>query len=454
MQSIFARKVRLLDGWAENVRICVNPEGMIASLETGSTAEPGDAEASVLIPALANLHSHAFQRAMAGRAEARQGAHDSFWTWRTLMYALATRMDAEGLTAIAAQLYMELLKGGYGAVAEFHYLHNQVAGREETLALSTALIEAAQRTGIGLTLLPVLYQVAGFGADAPLPDQARFCHNTDEYLALLKTLSPPLRAAGHGLGIAFHSLRAVRPESFEPVLDWRSAHLPGSPVHIHIAEQTKEVSDCVEARGLRPVEWLLENCPVDTNWCLVHATHLTAGELERAARTGAIAGLCPTTEANLGDGFFDLTPWLSCGGRFGVGSDSQVSTSAVEELRLLEYGARLRERRRLIAAREDEPSTGAALWLGAAAGGAAALGAGSGLIEVGARADVIGLEEDHPALYGAKDDGIFDSLLFGPSHGAIRQVFARGHLVIQDGHHAQETQISADYRAALGRLMD
>lgn len=398
MTSLFAKKARLESGWARDVRVDIDADGVISAVTMESVCTSDQPSTDLLIPAMPNLHSHAFQRAMAGLAEVRGSTNDSFWTWRKLMYDLANRITPEDLEAIASQLYMELLKGGTSSIAEFHYIHrNAPNGKSQSLEMAEALMHAATKTGMRLTLLPVLYQVSGFGENEPQPEQQSFCHNTDQFISLLESLEIiAARNPNTQIGIAFHSLRAVAPEAMSNVLAWRKENHPSWPVHIHIAEQTKEVADCETTYGKRPVEWLLDSFEVDEHWCLVHATHMSAQELETLARTGAVAGICPTTEANLGDGFFDFTPWLAAGGRYGIGSDSNISTRACEELRWLDYGARLRERRRLIAANETTPNAGAALWMAAASGGAQALGIKAGCIAPGYRADFLGLDGQAP----------------------------------------------------------
>ncbi|MCC7330687.1 MAG: formimidoylglutamate deiminase, partial [Gammaproteobacteria bacterium] len=327
------------------------------------------------LPGMPNVHSHAFQRALAGCTEWAGPGADSFWSWRERMYALARQLAPADIEAIATWLYVEMLEAGYTSVCEFHYLHHQPDGRPyaDPAATSRALIRAAAAAGIRLTLLPVLYQQGGFGGRPPGPAQRAFVHALPGYFALLEALrggqGPLLR-----VGIALHSLRAVAPGALDEVLAWRAATDPQCPVHIHVAEQPREVAECQAWSGRRPVEWLLERGVVDAHWCLVHATHMTGGEARALAQSGAVAGLCPTTEANLGDGLFPLAEFLAAGGRIGIGSDSHVSVSPVEELRWLEYGQRLATGRRNVAATAAEPHCGARLFRAAVAGGARALG--------------------------------------------------------------------------------
>lgn len=456
MTTLFANRALLPTGFMDNVRITIATDGEIARVESGLTPAPGDALADTLIPGIPNLHSHSFQRATAGLAEQTTGGSDTFWTWRTLMYELANKLRPVDVLAIASQLYMELLKSGYTSVAEFHYIHGITDGNaRQDLEMSEAILEAARQTGIGLTLLPVLYEVSGFGASAPHPDQMTFRHTPQAFTELVEKLQQKTKGETNiGLGMAFHSLRAVKPESLAEIASWATRAMPDRPVHIHIAEQEREVAECLEKLGARPVEWLLGNANVDRNWCLIHATHMTAEEIESVAKSGAVAGLCPTTEANLGDGFFDLPRWLEGGGPLGVGSDANLSTSPVEELRLLEYGSRLRERRRLVATSPEHPGTGAFLWSAAAKGGAQALGRKSGAIEIGNRADFLNLDANHPALCASSGEDILSALVFGPSQGAIRDVYVAGRRVIEDGRHDQEVQISALYRKAVRSLLE
>jgi formimidoylglutamate deiminase len=387
----------LFDGaqWMRDARVDVGDDGRVASVAPWSRDAEADASVTtstldgVVVPALPNLHGHAFQRGFAGRAEQR-GAHepDSFWAWRTRMYAAAAALEPDRLFATATALYRELRAAGFGSVAEFHYVHHAADGRpyDDPLAMTDALVAAADAAGIRLCLLPVLYQRRGFDDARPLDEQRRFVLDTDAYLRLLESLQPKLRGTHHRAGIAFHSLRAVPLEAIRDVIEFRKAWDATAPVHVHVAEQPAEVEACLAAHRRRPVELLLESFEVDAAWCLVHATHTTPDEVRGLASAGAVAGLCPTTEANLGDGLFDLPALLVAQGHFGVGTDSHVSVCPFEELRWLEYGQRLRTGRRLIA---DGPTchVGTNLWSRAATGGARALGLEVGRIEPGAAAD-------------------------------------------------------------------
>ncbi|HJP99250.1 MAG TPA: formimidoylglutamate deiminase [Rhodanobacteraceae bacterium] len=405
--------------------------------------------ARFVLPGMPNLHSHAFQRAMAGLAERRGPGDDSFWSWRETMYAFASRIDPEQLQAIAAQLYVEMLKAGYTHVCEFHYLHHAPDGESyaDPAAMSLAVIEAARETGIGLTLLPVLYMTGGFDGRNLSGRQRRFGLSVEHYLRLVESLavreSPMLR-----VGVALHSLRAVPETALREVLD--SPVASERAIHIHIAEQIGEVQDCLGVRGARPVQWLFDHAQVDARWCLVHATHLDDAEMRAIAQSGAVAGLCPTTEANLGDGLFPLASHLDAGGAIGIGSDSHISVSPVEELRWLEYGQRLATRRRNIAARRPGDSVGQALWDRALRGGwqAAALKSEK---EPG-RDSLIVLDDASPLLAARSETDAVDSFLFAGNTPLVRDVLAGGKWVVRNFRHRDEDAIAARYRAVVERL--
>lgn len=441
----------LPSGWADDVVVEVDADGGIVATAAGT---PGTGLPSIgrwVVPGMPNLHSHAFQRAMAGMAERGHAGDDDFWTWREAMYAVAERLSPDSLRAIAAQLYAELLRTGYTAVCEFHYVHHRPEGAPyaPASAMSDALREAAREAGMGLTLLPTLYQVGGFDGRPLAPRQARFAHAVDGFLDLVSTLRAT-EDADTRIGVAIHSLRAVPPDSLAALL---GAGVAGTgPVHIHVAEQLGEVDDCLRERGARPVDWLLDHAAVDPRWCLVHATHLAAGERERLARSGAIAGLCPTTEANLGDGLFALPEWLALGGSFGIGSDSHVCVSVAEELRWLEYGQRLRLLRRNVAAPKGGGSTAQALWLGACVGGAQACGRPVGAIAPGYRADLVVLDHDAPLFEGRGPERALDALVFGGGRGGVRDVFAGGHRVVAEGRHRDAERITTRWRAVMREL--
>jgi formimidoylglutamate deiminase len=396
------------------------------------------------VPGIPNLHSHAFQRAMAGLAERQTNPEDSFWTWRETMYRFAARFDPDTLHAVAAQLYAEMLEAGYTTVCEFHYLHHAPDGRPDAdpAAMSRALIAAARETGIRLTLLPVLYMTGGFDGRPLSERQRRFGHDIDAYLRLFDTLHREQDDALR-IGCAFHSLRAVPPDAMRDVV----AALPReAPMHIHIAEQVGEVQDCVALRSARPVEWLLANAPVDARWTLVHATHLTDGETRGIARSGATVAICPTTEANLGDGLFPLRAYLEAGGAFGIGSDSQISVSPVEELRWLEYGQRLLTRHRNIAVGVQSNSVGETLLHGALASGTQATGQG-------ADRDWLVLDDAAPQFAGAQPADAVDRWIFSGNRNLVRDVHVAGQRVVIDGRHRDRDTISACYRVAMRTLL-
>ncbi|MEN1960292.1 formimidoylglutamate deiminase [Luteimonas sp. MJ246] len=395
------------------------------------------------LPVIANLHSHAFQRAMAGLAERQTHPEDSFWTWRETMYRMAARFDPDSLYAVACQLYVEMLEAGYGSVCEFHYLHHAPDGRPyaDPAAMSQALVAAARDTGIRLTLLPVLYMTGGFDGRALGARQKRFGHDVDGYLRLFETL----HAQSDDLlrvGCALHSLRAVPPDAMRAVL----AALPADArIHIHIAEQVGEVQDCVAIRDLRPVEWLLQNADVDARWTLVHATHLNDWEVAGIAKSGATVAICPTTEANLGDGLFRLRDYLDAGGAWGIGSDSHISVSPVEELRWLEYGQRLVKRRRNIAVGGASPSVGEALLRGAYASATNA----TGFVATG---DMLVLDAEAPLLAAATAGDVADRWLFSGNRPCVREMHVAGRQVVADGRHADRDAVLAHYRTALAKL--
>uniref|UniRef100_UPI003873971E formimidoylglutamate deiminase n=1 Tax=Azospirillum canadense TaxID=403962 RepID=UPI003873971E len=455
--GLFCDRVLLPDGWAANVALRFDGRGTLTAVERDAEAGDLPRASGPVIPGMPNLHSHAFQRAMAGLAERAGPSEDSFWTWREAMYGFVRRLTPEAAEAVAALLYMEMAKQGYTAVAEFHYLHHDRDGRPyaDRAEMSRRVLAAADTAGIGLTHLPVLYAHSGFGGKPPSDGQKRFINDVDGLLSIVAAMRDAMGdAAGRRVGLALHSLRAVTPEEMRDALAGLESIAPGAPIHIHIAEQTGEVDDCVAWSGKRPVEWLLDNTAVGPRWCLVHATHLTPEETDRLAESGAIAGLCPTTEANLGDGLFPAGPFLAKGGRFGVGSDSHISVSAAEELRVLEYGQRLVQRRRNVLRVGEGSSIGGGLYRAAVAGGAQALGqpvAGGG-IRVGQPADLVVLDADNPKLLSRDEDSLLDAYVFASDGHAVRDVVAAGRTVVRDGRHVREDAIVAAYRRAITGL--
>ena len=445
---LHANRALLPHGWSDDVRITITA-GRISAIAMGAAPAPDDERHAVVLPGLGNLHSHAFQRGMAGLAERRGAGDDSFWTWREVMYRFLERMGPDDLVAIAALAYAEMLETGFTRVGEFHYLHHDPAGRpyDQPAAMSAAIVEAAAQTGIALTLLPVFYAHGGFGAIAPNAGQRRFINDLDGFVTLRSDAARALTALPDAvLGVAPHSLRAATPDQIIAL----DAMADTAPIHIHIAEQMREVDDCLAWSGMRPVEWLLHHAPVDARWCLVHATHMTPEETRALAASGATAGLCPITEANLGDGLF---PALDYTGAWGVGSDSNVLIDASEELRLFEYGQRLVHRGRNLRAPSAGASTGAALFARSLAGGAAALGAPSGLA-VGHSADLVSLDADHPCLIGRSGDALIDGWLFAGGRGVIDCVWRHGAKVVSQGRHHARDAIVRRYRATLCGLLE
>ncbi|HEX6110922.1 MAG TPA: formimidoylglutamate deiminase [Geminicoccaceae bacterium] len=455
MTVLWAETALLPEGFADAVRLEIDQHGDFAAVQVG--AEPAGTErvAGVVLPGIPNLHSHAFQRAMAGLAERLEPGEASFWSWRTLMYRFLERIGPDELRRVASQLYVEMLEAGYTAVGEFHYLHHQIDGRPyaDPAELSWAVLEAQRASGIGLTLLPVLYMAGGFGGRPPEVAQRRFANELDSFAVLVDRLKPGFtKDPDLLLGIAPHSLRAVPDEALRNVMVLADAIDAGAPIHIHVAEQAREVRDCLEWCGARPVRHLFDAAPVGPRWCLIHATHMDDSETELLARSGAVAGLCPTTEANLGDGLFDLGGYLTAGGVFGIGSDSHVSISPIEELRWLEYGQRLGTLRRLIAASEEQPHCGARLWREALAGGAQALGRKVGRLAPGHRADLIRIDDRHPILAGRRNEALLDTLVFSGNAKLVRDVMVGGSWVVRDGRHRRRDEIAEAYRAAVARF--
>lgn len=450
MTRVWFKSALLSDGWARDVTIDID-NGIIAGITTGSDPASATERHEVALPGLPNLHSHAFQRAMAGLAEVRGPTGDSFWTWRDVMYRIVDRMDPDDVEAIAAQAYVEMLEAGFTRVGEFHYLHHDRDGRHyaDIGELAARIASAASATGIALTLLPVFYAHGGFGGQAPTHGQRRFINDVNSFGQLIESSSKAISTLPDAvLGIAPHSLRAATAEEITEILPLAK----GGPVHIHVAEQTKEVDDCVAWIGRRPVERLFDTAPVDARWCLIHATHMTDAETVQLARSGAVAGLCPITEANLGDGIFPAQRFVEAGGRYGVGSDSNVLIDAAEELRLLEYSQRLSLRARNVMAMSEGRSTGRALFDAALAGGAQALQGLAGLA-VGASADIVSLDADHPALETRAGDTLLDAWVFAGARGAIDCVWRRGEKLVEAGRHRARDPIQRRYRTVLEKMV-
>jgi formimidoylglutamate deiminase len=438
MKAYFTSDALLPQGWARDVCIEVDDGGAISRV---SLVRKGEKLAGPVLPGMANVHSHAFQRAMAGLTEMRGPGPDDFWTWRELMYRFVQRVTARQARAIATHLYIEMLSRGYTAVGEFHYVHHPAA-------MLTSHLEAAREAGIAITLLPSLYMWSGFGQRPLQPRQKRFASDVSQLLRTFQKLhrqsSPDANA-----GVAPHSLRAVDPGALKELV----AAVPAdSPIHIHAAEQTREVDECKAALGKRPVEWLLTQMPVDKRWCVVHATHMTDEETRALAASGAVAGLCPSTEGNLGDGIFPLAEYRASNGRYGIGGDSHVSRDPAEELRLLEYFQRVSARKRNVVASTKSPSVGTTLWLEAASGGAQALGRRMGAIAPGMRADLVVLDPQHVDLQGRSGDAIANALVFAGGNGMVRDVMVAGRWVVRGKRHAKARTAASRYKQAFKDL--
>jgi formimidoylglutamate deiminase len=435
------------EGWQPDVTVTVGTGGMI---EAVTEAAGGERVSGIAVPAMPNVHSHAHQRFMLGLAERAGPGADSFWTWREAMYGFALRLSPDDLEAVAAQLYVEMLKAGFSVVGEFQYLHHQPDGTpyDEPAEMSLRCLAAAEQAGIAITILPTLYAFGGFGGRPPVEGQRRFINDAERFLKIVSHLSiqeGPLTR----VGISPHSLRAVTPSLLRDVM----AALPAeAPIHIHVAEQMKEVDDCLAAFGLRPVEMLLREFDLSGRWTAIHATHMTAAETEALARSGAIGGLCPTTEANLGDGTFPAVDWMRHGGAIAIGSDSHITVSPAEDLRMLEYSQRLRDRTRNALAAGPGQSTGRTLYEAALKGGARSMRHPAGAIAPGYRCDVTVLDAGHPLLAGRSGDAVLDTWIFSGGNALVKDVFVAGRHVVKDRHHIHEETIAENFRAALRRL--
>ena len=451
MTTIFATRALLPDGWHSDVRISFSG-CHIDRVDVNVPTQVGDEKHAILLPGMPNLHSHAFQRGMAGLAERRGPSTDSFWSWREVMYSFALTMTPDQMTAVAAQVYVEMLEAGFTRVGEFHYLHHAEDGRPyaDSAEMAVRIAEAANQTGIGLTLLPVFYAHSGFGGMKPHEGQRRFINDLDSYCRLLEgAVHAVAQLDGAIVGIAPHSLRAATLDEIKELL----SITPKGPVHIHIAEQMKEVEDCLQWSRKRPVEWLLDSLQIDERWCLIHATHMTTDETLALARSGAIAGLCPITEANLGDGTFPAELYLHNGGRFGIGSDSNVLIGVADELRQLEYSQRLQHKSRNILA-DSGQSNGRSIFEGAIKGGAKALGLTKAGLTVGADADFVSLNVHHVSLAGRSYDHILDSFVFNAGQSLIDCVWSRGHQCVSGGKHFKRDRIAAQFKFYMQQFQD
>jgi formiminoglutamate deiminase len=451
MVSLWFESALLDAGWTDGVRFAI-ADGRIARIESGVAPTSEDERHALGLPGVPNVHSHAFQRAMAGLTESAGAGADSFWTWRNLVYRFVERLTPEDLEAISAFAFAEMLEAGFTRVGEFHYLHHDRDGTPygNLGELAARIAAGAQESGIGLTLLPVFYAHSNFGGLPPSASQRRFINDIDGFTRLLEASRRAVRGLdGARVGVAPHSLRAVNAAELTALVTLA----PTAPVHLHIAEQIKEVNDCIGWCGRRPVDWLLDHQPVDARWCLVHATHLNHEETHRLAASGAVAGLCPITEANLGDGIFPALEYLDAGGAYAIGSDSNVLVSAAEELRVLEYAQRLVHRRRNVLARGAELSTGRCLFEGAVAGGMQALGCDWRGLAVGADADIVSLNLAHDVLQYRHGDALLDSWIFAGRDRMVDCVWRYGRKVVSDGQHIRRDAIRARYRSALQCLL-
>jgi formimidoylglutamate deiminase len=459
MNSLWFESALLPEGWAAGVRLST-VDGRIERIDAGTAPAPMDERHAIGLPGIPNVHSHAFQRGLAGLTERRGPTGDSFWTWRELMYRFVERLEPEGLEAIAALVYAEMLEGGFTHVGEFHYLHHDRGGVPfvNPGELAERIAAAAEQTGIGLTLLPTFYAHSGFGGAEPTSRQRRFINSVESFGRIVEASRSAVRQLpGAAVGIAPHSLRAVTPEELSAIVPIAQ----GEVIHIHIAEQTKEVDDCLAWSGLRPIEWLLDSQSVDERWCLVHATHATDAELRGMAASGAIVGLCPITEANLGDGIFPAPALVDLGGRMGIGSDSNILLDAAEEVRILEYSQRLAHRARNVLAAAEGRSTGRSLFDAVLSGGARALhsrgggakGLKTGALQVGALADIVSLAANHPALAERREDEILDSWIFAAGRSAVDCVWRAGVKVVINGRHHRRDALLTRYRRTLKGLL-
>jgi formimidoylglutamate deiminase len=456
MPALHASDALLPSGWAKQVLVEWDDAGVISRVAVG-VAKPPEATAvhGPMLPGMPNVHSHSFQRAMAGLAEFRGHPTDDFWTWREQMYRLVRLLEPEDIEAISAHLYIEMLKHGYTTVAEFHYMHNDRAGKPyaDRAELAHAVVGAASAAGIALTILPVLYAHGGFGHKPLSPAQRRFQGDPAAIVEILRGIADfHLPAPLLRLGVAPHSARAVDALLLTEMVDAASRLDPTMPIHMHVSEQTGEVAECLETHGVTPLQWISDLVPIDKRWCLIHSTHLTALEMRKAAASGSAIGLCPMTEANLGDGIFDFVPWFETRAPWGIGGDSHVSVSPFEELRQLEYSQRLRMRVRVVASEESSPDVAANLWSAAAAGGAQAVGHPVGAIAPGRRADLVVLDHENVDFEGLAAPSRLGVALFSGNANRVRDVYVAGRKVVDEGRHGSEDEARSAFRGALSRL--
>ena len=462
IQYLWLENAYLSGDWQTDVRLGIDAAGNIASVSSGCPEVSDERINGTTIPGIPNVHSHAFQRAAAGLTEKRPygsplGAENSFWTWRKIIHSFVTHLTPNDQLAIASQLFVEMLKAGYTAVGEFHYLHQDPIGNaySDPCEMAHRIVNAAKRVGIGLTLLPVLYSIGGYSNLKPNEGQRRYMLDVESFLKLVERLSKEYRDSDQiRIGIAPHSVRQVPPKPLADALTGFDSIDSKGPIHIHIAEQRGDVDAHIENFGVRPVAWLLDNVEVNSRWCLIHATHMVQSETNALVASGAVAGLCPTTEANLGDGLFPFADFLNAGGAWGIGSDSHISVSPIEELRWLEYGQRLIHHSRNVSAPLEGGATGARLYGGALLGGAQALSRPVGVLQPGYRADLLVLDPSHVNFTGLSEDNLLNSLIFNGNFNHIEHVMCGGKWVIRNGHHADEDAIADAYRKTVGRLLD
>ena len=455
MTTLFASDALLANGWARDVLLEWDERGILMRVQAGQPRGAAPPAAGPVLPGMANVHSHAFQRAMAGLAEFRGHPTDDFWTWREEMYRLVTRLEPEDVEAIARHLYIEMLQHGYTSVGEFHYIHRDRDGKAyaDRAEMAHRILAAASGTGIALTLMPVLYAYGALGNRPLSAAQRRFGGDPAFILELVAQLRdfhlphPSLR-----FGVAPHSVRAVDALMLTELVDTATRTDVTMPIHMHVSEQVGEVADCVATHGVTPLEWITGLVEVDSRWCLIHATHLTQLEMRSLAGTGAAIGLCPMTEANLGDGIFELERWLEAQAPWGIGGDSHVSVSPFEELRALEYSQRLRHRVRNVSASEQAPDVAANLWSQAARGGAASLAQPAGALEPGRRADLVVLDGSDVDFEALAAPAMLGVAMFGGNSNRVRDVFMGGAPVVTQGRHPAAEEAAAGYRAALRRL--
>ncbi len=453
MHKLYAENILIGSDWRTETTLTID-NGMIIAIKSGKEAGAVELKGHV-IPGMVNCHSHAFQRAFAGFSEYRGNSEDSFWSWRDIMYKFVAKMTPEDAHIIAKFVYIEMLKAGYTSVGEFHYLHHQADGTkyDDPVEMSNQVIQAANDVGISITHLPVLYTYAGFGGKKPSKEQGRFIHSTQDYFDLVNLLDKNYsNRTNFKLGIAPHSLRAVSEDQLKEIVPFIRQLDPKAPIHIHIAEQLKEVDDCLSFYKQRPVEWLLNNFEMDEHWCLVHATHLTKEEIRNMANSEAVVGICPLTEANLGDGIFPTAEFVKLGGKFSIGSDSHIGINVAEELRLLEYAQRLSHHQRAVLVDNKCQSVGQYLYTKSCKDGASAISQNSGEIAIGKNADFLVLDNNEPSLFSKKESFIFDASIFACTQLPVKDVYVAGEMVVENGQHSMEDKVRNRYREVLNNL--